>query len=132
MFPTFERQQIDSQALQLAHAEGMRALRKAKANGSSGPEAARITEIEKNNTYRTLTGNNIPGFQEEATVGLSNHDAIGLAEGFVQGSDEERIRAWQHLIDTGLAWQLQGSFGRTAMNLIESGICSPPKPMSIN
>ena len=122
MFPTFDRQQIDSQALEAAHAEGMRALKKAKANGSSGPEAARIAEIEKNKTYRTLTGNNIPGFQEEATVGLSNHDAIGLAEGFVQGSDEERIRAWQ----------LQGSFGRTAMNLIESGICSPPKPMSIN
>ena len=33
------------------------------------------------------------------------------------------IQAWQFLIDTGVVWQLQGWFGRTAMNLINEGIC---------
>ncbi len=131
MFPTFERQPIDSEALKVAHSEAMKALRRAKAKGATGPEAALIAEEEKNKTYKALTGNDLPGFQKEASV-LTNSEAIDLAEGYSEGTDEERIRAWQHLIDTGLAWQLQGFFGRTAMNLIESGICSPPKPMSLN
>lgn len=33
------------------------------------------------------------------------------------------IEAWQHLIDTGLAWRLQGTFGRQAQALIDAGIC---------
>lgn len=33
------------------------------------------------------------------------------------------VEAWQHLIDTGLAWTLQGAFGRQAQRLIEAGIC---------
>jgi hypothetical protein len=37
------------------------------------------------------------------------------------------IAAWQMLIDTGLAWQLQGSFGREAARLIEFGTCKKAK-----
>lgn len=33
------------------------------------------------------------------------------------------VSAFQYLIDTGLAWSLQGWFGRTARGLIESGEC---------
>jgi len=55
---------------------------------------------------------------------MSNFEAIGIAEGFVEAKNEEQyIAAWQHLIDTGLAWSLQGWFGRTAMRLIEEGVC---------
>lgn len=52
--------------------------------------------------------------------------ATAYAEGFCEGenaSEEEQLEAWQYLIDTGLAWQLQGFFGRTAAALIESGAC---------
>lgn len=51
-------------------------------------------------------------------------DAVGIAEGWIPAdSEEEIIEAWQTLIDTGLAWTLQGWFGRTAASLIEQGIC---------
>ena len=54
---------------------------------------------------------------------MTNFTAIGLAEGFMEAeSEEQMIEAWQHLVDTGLVWQLQGSFGRTATALIEQGV----------
>jgi len=53
---------------------------------------------------------------------MNNYEAIGLAEGFIEGTEEEVINAWQYLVDTGLAWTFQGSFGRTAKALIEEGI----------
>ncbi len=39
-----------------------------------------------------------------------------------EGIEEEILEAWQYLLDTGLVWTLQGSYGRTAMNLIEQGL----------
>jgi hypothetical protein len=36
---------------------------------------------------------------------------------------EELVPFFQKLIDTRLAWQLQGTYGRTAKSLIESGHC---------
>ena len=54
---------------------------------------------------------------------MNNYEATGIAEGFIEAESEEQvIEAWQYLVDTGLAWQLQGSFGRTAISLIEQGI----------
>ena len=58
---------------------------------------------------------------------MDNFTAIGIAEGFIEAETEEQvIEAWQHLIDTGLAWSLQGFFGRTAQTLIEEGYCTTP------
>ena len=49
--------------------------------------------------------------------------ATGLAEGFIEADSEEQIiEAWQYLHDSGLAYSLQGWFGRTATDLIERGI----------
>lgn len=38
-------------------------------------------------------------------------------------TDDEVIEMFQELIDSGLAWKLQGHYGRTAMALIEGGFC---------
>ena len=55
---------------------------------------------------------------------IDNYTATGIAEGFIECEDEDTyIKAWQHLIDTGLCWSLQGRFGRTATALIEQGVC---------
>jgi hypothetical protein len=53
---------------------------------------------------------------------FDSYTAVGVAEGFVETSgDEETQGAWQYLVDTGLAWSLQGWFGRTATDLINQG-----------
>lgn len=38
-------------------------------------------------------------------------------------TEEEIIDGFQHLIDSGTVWGLQGSYGRTAAALIEAGHC---------
>lgn len=56
---------------------------------------------------------------------MDSFTAVGIAEGFIEADSEEQvIEAWQLLIDTGMAWQLQGFFGRTAQSLIDNGICT--------
>ena len=64
---------------------------------------------------------------------MDNYTAIGIAEGFIECDDKEKIiEAWQHLIDTGQCWQLQGWFGRTAAYLIEMGECKLPENIEIH
>lgn len=36
-------------------------------------------------------------------------------------TEEEYFAAWQLLVDTGIVWQLQGFFGRTATDMINNG-----------
>ena len=55
---------------------------------------------------------------------MTNFEAAMIAEGVIEAqSEEQEHEAWQHLIDTGLAWSLQGWFGRCAKHLIEEQIC---------
>lgn len=65
-----------------------------------------------------------------STRKMTPYLATAIAEGFCEGegaSEEEQIQAWQYLVDTGMAFTLQGSFGRQAMRMIEAGIITAPK-----
>lgn len=41
-------------------------------------------------------------------------------------TEEETTAGFQHLINTGMAWELQGYYGRVAKYLIDGGYCTPP------
>lgn len=41
--------------------------------------------------------------------------------------EDEVVELFQHLTDLGLAWHLQGSYGRTAQALIEAGLVIDPR-----
>ena len=62
---------------------------------------------------------------------MTDFEATMIAEGVgeLAGVDEADLEtqraAWQHLVNTGLAWKLQGCFGRQAMRLIEAGEIQP-------
>lgn len=50
-------------------------------------------------------------------------DEVGAIIAFEQGelNDEGVIELFQHLVDNGHAWSLQGFYGRTARALIDAG-----------
>ena len=50
-----------------------------------------------------------------------NADAI-IAYEMGELDDDETIQLFQTLVDTGMAYQLQGSYGRTAASMIEAGL----------
>jgi len=53
-------------------------------------------------------------------------NAVLIAEGEIETDQETQIDAWQYLVDTGLAWSLQGSFGRMAQDLIDQDVITAP------
>jgi len=54
---------------------------------------------------------------------MDNLTATGIAEGWIDAeSEDQQIAAWQHLHTTGLAYRLQGFFGRTAQSLLADGV----------
>jgi hypothetical protein len=64
---------------------------------------------------------------EEATnmVDMVDVDFITAYEAG-ETDEQETIEGFQRLIDSGIVWQLQGSYGRMAMALIDAGYCFIP------
>lgn len=55
-------------------------------------------------------------------------DTVSLIIAYEQGelSDEETIELFQELVNNGMAWRLQGHYGRTAKILIDAGYITLP------
>lgn len=51
---------------------------------------------------------------------------IAYEEGQITQEDEE-IALFQHLIDTGTCWQLDGHYQRVGATLIEAGLIKAPE-----
>lgn len=51
-------------------------------------------------------------------------DIVDKIIAFEQGelAEEETLELFQELVDSGMAWQLQGTYGRMAQALIEQGL----------
>jgi hypothetical protein len=54
-------------------------------------------------------------------------DLLDQMMGFEQGElDEDQVvELFQRLVDNGMAWKLQGTYGRTATDLIDAGLVTP-------
>lgn len=52
-------------------------------------------------------------------------DKIMDWESGLMTTEEEVVDFFQELIDSGMAWTLQGCYGRGAAALIEQGLCHP-------
>lgn len=83
-----------------------------------GPGASRVSEPDP-----TLPDDAVrPRHAHKEPEGF---DLVGFCINWENGdlSEDETAAGFQHLIDTGLAWQLQGMYGREAKRLIQAGLC---------
>lgn len=55
-------------------------------------------------------------------------DVVSQVIAYEEGdlSDEETVTLFQELVNSGLAWQLQGHYGRTAQAMLDAGVISSP------
>lgn len=76
-------------------------------------------------TYETATGDDykIGDLFNATMIAEGQFDLAGISEDEI--TEEISLAAWQHLVNCGAAWTLQGFFGRTAASLIEQGLIEP-------
>ena len=60
---------------------------------------------------------------------LKTDDVIKYEAG--EMTREEEVSFFQKLIDTGMAWKLQGHYGRNAERLRREALCTPRYPDSL-
>ena len=64
---------------------------------------------------------------ENEKIKFDTYKACAYAEGFCEGENasiKEQLEAWAYLIKTGICWNLQGWYSRTASKLIDEGYIS--------
>jgi hypothetical protein len=55
---------------------------------------------------------------------------IAYEEGQITGDEE--VAFFEHLVETGTCWQLQGHYQRVAATLIEAGLINSPVHTEVN
>ena len=62
---------------------------------------------------------------------MLNSDILDRLKAFEYGelNSHEIVALFQDLVNSGLAWELQGDYGRVAMELIDQGMVTIPKEM---
>ena len=57
---------------------------------------------------------------------MERYDVVGMLSAFEYGEldDAETLGLFAYLVQSGLAWSLQGSYGRVAAALIDNGYLS--------
>jgi hypothetical protein len=61
-------------------------------------------------------------------IPATEFDLVGSVMAWENGEmdQDQTVEFFQHLVDTGLAWQFQGIYGRTAKDLIRAGLVTEP------
>lgn len=61
------------------------------------------------------------------TQEIKPYDTVGAIIEYESGmmDDEHILVFFQHLVDTGMAWTLQGAYGRAAQALLNKGLINP-------
>jgi hypothetical protein len=94
------------------------AVSKAGEYGSKAPtdESVRSSKLKRLKT----------GTEKDTMTIATKFDQLDYMIRWEQGEldEEETVTLFQNLINTGLAWSLQGCYGRQAASLIEAGLCS--------
>lgn len=75
--------------------------------------------LDANDDTSVLKGKCICPNQSNSTLDLTSQ-IIAYEQGEL--SNEDTVKLFQHLVSTGLAWQLQGHYGRTAEYFIKAGL----------
>lgn len=58
---------------------------------------------------------------------MGDYEAAAIIGGWMEPADyEEYLAAASHLVESGLAWRLEGSVGRLCADLIAAGEINPP------
>ena len=64
------------------------------------------------------------GCVQEGEFSKPQFDVVGAIMEFESEGlpEEELVELFQHLVDTGLVWHLQGTYGRIAADMIDAGL----------